>query len=74
VVEPASLEAEELLVARACRTGNGAQAQSSTDPCATSIAAEQPKRFAGSASPAVRRPLPRAHPSIMTSGDLLPVI
>jgi hypothetical protein len=74
VIDRAALEAEELLVGRARRRGNEAQAQSGAGPGATSFAADQLERFIGSASAAIRRPFPRAHPAILTLGDLLAVI
>ena len=40
VIDPATLEAEQLLMRCARRRGNGAQAQSRTDPCRTGLAAE----------------------------------
>jgi hypothetical protein len=71
VIDAAALEAEELLVGRACRRGNDAQAQAGADPGRTSIAAENAKCIVCPTPAPIGRPLPRGHASIMASGDLL---
>ena len=60
VIGPAALEPKKLLMGGARRPRDDSQAQAGSDSGGTQIAAEVLEGLAGSASPAIRRSLPRA--------------
>ena len=74
VIDGASLESEEPRTRGVRRRSNGAKTQSGTDPGGARIPAEQLERFGRSAPAAIRRPLSRAHTTILTLGASLLLI